>query len=239
MKPRPRRKAAGRPLVALALTAVVVTVGVVSWRWIDGRPCDSIAFQGMTHVDASTLSELVTPAAFIDPAAVALQVRTHPWVRASEATCSQKGVLHVSIQERVPVVSVLDKQGRPTHFIDSTGYTMPATERSAFDVPLLHGLDEPFQPLENEQVRNLVRDLAALDEETDALLSEFVVGTEGTRLYTRPLGARGAVEVWLGSDDFEQKLRRLRSFWDQAVLPEPERTLTHIDLRFEGQIVAR
>ena len=141
------------------------------------------------------------------------------------------------------MVLVLDERGRPDHYLDRAGFAMPAVPGALYDVPLLRGLRErahPVRPLQDPRARALLLALADVDAQTDALVSELEMEPSGeVVLHTTPVGARGSIAVWLGHDDFAEKLARLRAFWHQAVLPQPGKTFTLIDLRFNSQIVTR
>ena len=179
----------------------------------------------------------------IDPAIVADRVRRHPWVRAATATRWPTGTLRIAVQERAPMVLVMDGRGRPAHYLDRAGFAMPLASGAVYDLPIVRGLREryhPVQRLQNESVREFLEVFARLDDETNALVSELEVhGSGELRLRTTPTGARGSFQVWLGRDGFDEKLRRLRAFWHQAVLPQPDKIFHVIDLRFDGQIVTR
>lgn len=211
--------------------------------WMLGRPCTVLDIRGMSQADSTSIMRLAMPAdSAADAALVADRVRRHPWVRWSTATCYPSRVMQLSLEERIPVLLVIDAAGAPAHFIDPAGFMMPVTPRSTFDVPLLRNFDEPYHPLrpvEHPQVRTLAQALTRLDAGTERLVSEFVVTPSGLTAYTVPADSRGPVEVWLGRREYAPRLQWLRSFWDQRVASEPEQTIYMIDLRFRGQIVTR
>ena len=78
-----------------------------------------------------------------------------------------------------------------------------------------------------------------LDEATQALVSEVQWGRRAT-LWTTPVAEHGSLPVRLDpTGDTADQLRRLRAFWDQAILPRPEVRFETVDLRFRGQVVTR
>ena len=235
--------------VALTLTVAALGIGgVLGWQWMTSLRCQRIEFAGLHHADSTALMELaqVDTAMVlfeIDPAIVADRVRRHPWVRTATATRWPTGMLRIAVQERVPRVLVMDRRGRPAYYLDRAGFAMPLASEAVYDLPLVRGLNERYHPvrrLQNEPLREFLDVFARLDAETDALVSELEMAASGeVRLRTTPTGARGSLEVWLGHDGFAEKLRRLRAFWQQAVLPQPNKRFPVIDLRFDGQIVTR
>ena len=71
-----------------------------------------------------------------------------------------------------------------------------------------------------------------------ALVSEVERRADGTyRLRTPPTGASGALTVTLGTEPDAATFQTLRAFWRQAILTQPDKQFTRIDLRFERQIV--
>ncbi len=171
---------------------------------------------------------------------VADRVRRHPWIRWSSASCLPNRVLHLRIEERTPVLLVIDRDGAGSHFLDPAGFMMPAAGRSRFDVPLLRNFDEayhPVRPVHSPMVRVLAQALATLDSNTERLLSEFAVTPQGLTLVTVPPQDGISRQVVLGRGDFAPSLKRFRAFWDQSVITLPTDTVVAIDLRFEGQII--
>jgi cell division protein FtsQ len=170
-------------------------------------------------------------------------VQRHPWVASASASRLPTGTLSIDIRERMPVVLVLDAQGRPDYFLDRDGFAMPLVKGAVYDVPLLRGFREkshPVQPVQDAAVRDLLTALAETDTATDALISELDIQPSGeVELRTTPVAGRGSVPVSLGRKDFANRLARLHTFWHRAVLTQPEKTFTLIDLRYNGQVVTR
>jgi cell division protein FtsQ len=117
-----------------------------------------------------------------------------------------------------------------------------AASPAVYDVPVLTNAPpyHPTQPVASAGLRSLLAALAHADEATQALVSEVAWGRRPT-LWTTPVAAHGSLPVRLGTTPGEHadQLRRLRAFWDQAVLPQPEVRFDLIDLRFDGQVVTR
>lgn len=253
-KKRDKKRKTGRLLRGLFLALSVLGMGSVSvlgWQWMGALRCERIELHGLHHADSTALIDLAQVDTGmvlldIDPALVADRVRRHPWVETARATRLPTGTLTISVQERIPVVLVLDRRGAPGYFLDRVGFAMPPAPEVVYDVPLLRGLDPPRDragfvlPLQDECVRDLLAALAEADDETDALVSDLEIQPSGeVVLHTTPVGARSSIPVRLGRAGFAEKLARLRAFWHQAVLPQPDKNFALIDLRFNSQIVTR
>lgn len=232
----------------LVLVLLVASSALMGWQWVKQIPCRTIEITETPHVpldEALALARIDTGQALyaIDPVVVADRVQRHPWVETADVRRYPTGVLSIRIEERRPVALALDASGRPERFLDRHGHQMPYTAAVVHDVPLVHGLREPFrptQPLRHESMRDLLDTLGRIDPAVDPLLSEFVVSSNGdVRLYTAVVEARGTVPVELGRRDFDEKFDRLAAFWHQAVLTQPDKAFASIDLRFNSQIVVR
>ncbi len=241
-----------RVLVVLGLGAVIA-LGVVGWRWQAALPVRAVEVHGNVRADTAELLDLaaVPDSAMLfslDPTILADRIRRHPWVAEAGVTRWMTGTLGIGVTERVPVALVLDAAGRPSFFFDAAGFMMPtvpagAGRGAAYDVPLLQGrfgTYQPTQPTEDAAVRDLLAALAAVPPATDALVSSVEREGDGMFvLHTAPAAGSGSIPVALGRDGFDEKLRRLQSFWDQAVLTRPALPIRRIDLRFDGQIVTQ
>jgi cell division protein FtsQ len=231
---------------ALPVMLALGVVGVLGWHWLSGLTCRTIEVSGMRHAEREAILDLARVDTGmvlfdIDPALVADRVTRHPWVAEAEVVRLPTGTLVIEVRERRPVALVLDRTGMPSHYLDAAGAQMPLTPGIVHDVPLVRGLRQPYhpvRPVENAEVRALLAALAAAPPEVEALVSEVEV-RPGNELwvYTTPDGVHGAVPVRLGRIGFAEKLSRLHAFWQQAVLPRPDKAFRLIDLRFESRIV--
>ena len=242
-----RRQRRRRVLRVAGLVALALGLAA-AWVWQRTLPLERITVVGADHAPAAEVVRLtaVTPdsvALFsLSPALIADRAQRHPWVKAATVRRLPTGTLRLKVEERQPVLLVLDAAGRPSPFLDAEGYAMPvnAASPTRYDVPVLHGAPayHPTQPVESAGLRSLLAALATADAETQALVSEIDWGRRVT-LWTTPVEGHGSVAVRLGREGHASQLRRLRAFWDQSVLPRPDTPFELVDLRFEGQVVTR
>ena len=242
-------KAAKPRWMLMAWTAFVVVGGIWLTLWWRGNAVtQGVAVTGMQHAEAEALLELVdadSGSAYysINLPIIEGRVERHPWVAEAQALRGTDLVLTVDVTERVPALLVIDKNGRATHYLDAEGYQMPYVTGAAYDVPILRGFTEaynPVQPIEDQMILDLLHQLTSLDPELDALVSAFNVRSDGTLdMETTPAPGRGSIRVRLGRDEFAGRLNRLRAFWRQRVLPEREMRFETIDLRYDSQIITQ
>ncbi len=244
------KKKKGRRLARLLMLGFVLVaaagVGWLGWQWQDDLLIERIETPGARHALPDSLLALARVDTGlvlydVDPVLVEDRVRRHPWVESAEVSRLPTGTLSIRVQERRPVALVMSRGGTPSHYLDRQGFALPLTDGAAYDVPLLHGLNTPYhplQPIEDTAVQALLAVLAGADAATRALVSELELHRGGeVTLYTPPTTTQGALQVRLGHAGFAEKLTRLHAFWHQAVLPRPNHTFTRVDLRFDSQIV--
>ena len=235
-----------RWLRRLALVALALGLGA-AWVWQRTLPFERVAVVGTAHAPVVEVERLVgavpdSVALYsLDPALLAGRAERHPWVRRAAVRRLPTGTLRVRVEERVPVALALDADGRPSHFLDADGYAMPPSASALYDVPVVRGAPgyHAVQPVDDPALRDLLVAFAQADDATLALVSEVEWGGPVT-LWTTPAGGHGSVPVRLGrGGDYGDRLRRLRAFWDQSVLPRPNTAVRLVDLRFDGQVVTR
>jgi hypothetical protein len=132
------------------------------------------------------------------------------------------------------------------YYLSSEGGVLPLPSDTAYNVPLVHGLPlsgrsagAPDGRPAPASLYGALRAIANTPASQD-LISDVLVYADSTiEARTRPLEASGSIRVSLGRDRFPQKLRRLHAFLEamrtSATIP-PVRSL---DVRFDGQIIAR
>lgn len=244
-----QRAARRRKLLRLAGGVVLVVLLGAAWIWQRTLPLERIEVAGAVHAPADQVIALTkavpdSVALFtLSPALLADRAQRHPWVETARVRRLPTGTLRIAVDERVPVVLVLDGAGRASHFLDADGYAMPAAAATPalYDVPVLTGAPpyHPTQPVGSSGLPSFLRALATADDATQALVSEIRWSPRAT-LWTTPVEDHGSLAVRLDPDgDPVDQLRRLRAFWDQAVLPRPEVRFESVDLRFDGQVVTR
>ena len=249
-KTRPATKAqraARRRRRRRLLGALVLTLGLgAAWVWQRTLPLRAIDVVDAAQADPAEVARLTgarpdSVALFrLGPALMADRAQRHPWVRRAHVRRLPTGTLRIRVEERTPVALVLGADGAPHHFLDAEGFAMPAVEGALADVPLLTGAPpyHPTQPVQDAGLRELLAALASAAPEANALV-DAVDWSRRPGLTTVPVGDHGAVAVRLPRTGHADALRRLRAFWDQTVLPQPDAAFASVDLRFDGQIVTR
>lgn len=225
----------------------LLILGFIWWvpTWITVQ---RVEFLGNARADLTELRQLVkiqdgiTKMGEVNEDSVLAQVKRHAWVEAATVSRGWGGLVEVEVRERIPVLLCMNPDGVPAYYVDQNGYPMPFIKGGAFNVPLLVGVSMRYKPnqlVAHATVRRLAADLATLDPETTALISSLALTTSGVIGYTTPIGNRETIQLRLGRSHFDERLVKLKAFWEQAVLPYPKKNIGIIDLRFDGQVITR
>ena len=246
MATKPSTSARRRWLRRLAVVVLALGLGA-AWVWQRTLPFERVVVVGTAHAPVVEVERLLavrpdSSALYsLDPALLAGRAERHPWVRSASVRRMPTGTLRVRVEERTPVALALGRAGRPSHFLDAEGYAMPASPSALYDVPVVRGAPayHAVQPVADAAFRSLLAAFGRADDATLALVSDVDWGGPVT-LWTTPAGGHASVPVRLGrGGDYGDRLRRLRAFWDQSVLPRPAHAFRLVDLRFDGQVVTR
>ena len=238
-----------RRLVRIAGAFVLVGgLLLAMWGWW-GRasgPVERVVINGATLAAPDSLRQLAAlrrgaPMDTINEAQVIARVMRHPWVQHADVRLrGRDGTVAINVTERTPDGLVVHN-GAPAFYVDATGDVMPRPATRSFDVPLVHG---PFDGRAEtfEAPAPLLDVLEALEAApaSDALVSSIVVQPDTTiDVHTVPVAGSGSIRVVLGRGRFPQKLRRVHAFLDQVLRADSGRAVEQLDVRFDGQVVAR
>lgn len=163
-------------------------------------------------------------------------VESIPWVQSAALTRVFPHRLVVQVTERSPVAFV-NREGR-VGLVDAEGMVLEKPENSAFDFPVLTGL-EAAQGTDDRRARLALYTefMTQLGEESPRsgwMISEVDL-RDGDDLKALLVQGRETIEVHFGHEEF---LERFRSFL--ALLPELRKSnekMDSVDLRYRNQIV--
>jgi cell division protein FtsQ len=159
------------------------------------------------------------------------------------------GVLHARVVQREPIVRVFNRDGS-SFYIDREGWTMPTSPNYTARVLVVTGqLNEPGADgqlhsvfasdsiearFRSDDIHRLATFITA-DPFWNALIDQVVVSAEGEFELVPRVGAQ---RVLLGDGTaLEQRLQKLRIFYEKGIPKADWRRYARIDLRFADQIV--
>jgi cell division protein FtsQ len=165
-----------------------------------------------------------------------------PFVADAEVYVDQHNVLHLDIDQRQPILRILDSNGG-NYYLDGNGAQMPPSRNFAARVLVATGnipsYTADFQRLRRNKLRDLFRLTQTILE--DPFLKDFIqqihLNDRGEFILVPLIGDQ---KINLGSiRRLEDKLNRLKIFYEEAMPYTGWRKYRVIDLRFTGQIVAK
>lgn len=252
-----------RPLGILAGAAVLVmALGFVE-RTSDRAPVTELRVEvsekdGVHFVDGNAVRERVlaaqnglvgTPMGHVDAARIETDLRNVPFVRSAEVYHTMDGVLHVRVDQRTPIVRVINTDGS-SFYIDRDGATMPLSDKWTPRVLVATGdLHEPFtqgthdtratdsltRASRSAAIHRIATFIAA-DPTWNALIDQVVVGSAGEFELVPRIGQ---MRIAIGNgEELEQRFAKLREFYARGIAQGGWRKYSRIDLRFTDQVVA-
>ncbi len=163
-----------------------------------------------------------------------------PFVRNAEMYVDQNNTLHVEIEQREPVLRVLDNQGG-NYYLDGNGVKMPPSKNFAARVLVATGNVSPYTPEFREKRRSTLKDAFHITEvvNADPFLSRFIqqihVNNAGEFILVPLVGDQ---KILLGSArKLDDKLARLKTFYQKAMPYTGWQMYERINLKFDGQVV--
>ncbi len=241
-----RSPAFGASVAKWIAAAALLSVAVLGWQGVTSIPVRSVVVRGAEHATDDAIVALARVPLdsllfTVSPTLIEDRVRRHPWVEDAVVSRLPTGTVSIHVTERTPVLLALSASGEPSYYVDAEGFRMPYRPGGSWRVPILTGLSEryhPVVPIRNEAVRGLASALPDIEEDVDALLSEFRVDDGGGITLSTTVTPQGrTLQVRLGRAVSAERLVRLRAFWDQVVLARPNARFSWVDLRFDSQIV--
>ena len=228
------------------VAGTVFAAGLIGWQWQANVSVKTVVVEGAKQVHIDTLRALarVDSGAVmdqIDPSLIIDRVQRHPWVQHVNVERRRATrTLGLIVTERTPAALVI-QDGQPAFYLDAAGFAMPLPDSTGFNVPLVRGLDTPYNPIKMVAGSELSSLLHALDgHAAQPLITEIDLASNRTiRVLTLPTVEHPGVVADLGRDTFGQRLKRLVAFHHQVLQDDPDPRVGYIDLRFDGQIVSR
>lgn len=240
--------------VWLLLIAGVVVLMFTSMQVRETKPCAGViinidAVEGKIFIEekdvrnmlaASVGGNLKSDIHQFDLRKMEERLRKEIWIQDAQLYVDNEAVLHVNIQERVPLARIFDTQGS-TFYIDSAGMQLPISRSDRAEVPVFTGLpalNNNNKAMHKQAIAAVLKVVSAMqqDEFWDAQAAQIEY-MPGNRFELYP--AIGFHTVDLGdTSDMKNKLQRLKLFYQQVMAKQPIDAYSRISVAFKNQIVA-
>ena len=165
-----------------------------------------------------------------------------PFILDADVFINARNALHIGVVQREPKLRIIDKNGL-NYYLDETGFKMPLSKHFSTRVLVATGNIPPHVPDFLERKQHVLKDLFYLkdlileDEFLQALVEQIYVSSRSEYILIPKLGKQ---KIILGKlDDIEDKLKRLKVFYEEAVPYEGWRKYKTINLKFKDQVVCK
>lgn len=178
------------------------------------------------------------PVDMVDMRSIETYLMTNPYLKQADVFLGSSGKLVLRLHQRLPLMRVVDNQGRHW-YIDTDTVRMPVSRHFTARVPLVNG-DFPVTEDISQWPVNELFSIAMLlqeDEFMGSLVDQIYVERRD-KIWLVP--RLGPSRLLLGdTDELEDKADRIQKFYKKALPSTGWDAYTYIDTRFAGQIVAK
>ncbi|MBK9109008.1 MAG: hypothetical protein IPM92_11750 [Saprospiraceae bacterium] len=164
-------------------------------------------------------------------------------VRKADLYIDPQNKLHIQLEQRQPVVRVVDVKGGQ-YYLDEMGYKIPVSSRYGSRVPVATGL---WYPVSGDRLDakgemfygSLLKLVTAIqaDSFAHALIEQIDLDVNGDFTLIPKIG--GEKILLGGADEVEDKLNRLKLFYQENMGRQGWNVYETINLKFKGQIVGK
>jgi cell division protein FtsQ len=165
-----------------------------------------------------------------------------PFVRDAETYVDQHNILHLDVEQREPLVRVLDNKGG-NYYLDPEGNKMPPSRNFAARVLIATGNIAPYAPTFREKKRSTLKDVfdvahyLAKDDFYRVFFQQIHVEANGNLVLVPLVGDQ---KIILGdARELDDKFERLKVFYRQGMPYAGWQTYRSINLSFNDQVVCK
>ncbi len=160
------------------------------------------------------------------------------WIKRAELFFDREDVLHVFVEERVPVARIFTKSGA-SFYIDSAGNKMPLLENLNVRVPVITGFPVSIRKIKRDSLfMDDVKSIATYIHNHDFWNAQTgQVDITGDRNF-EIIPVIGDHVIRIGkADDFQAKLDRVLLFYKKVLSKTGFNKYSIVDARFNSQVV--
>lgn len=241
----------GRPLAGAAILVVLLalagTVVVGGGKWKNNLTVQSVRTRGNSIISSAEVIALAgiqkNERLFsADILGAQRRVSAHQFVKSAAVNRDAPDRITVTVVERKPVAALaLDN----VLYLDAEGVVLPAMRsENIFDLPVITGTLNPAECAPGKRVTSapmaealaILADARTISDELYRLISEIHLDGERDIVLVT---AESGVPVVFGRGGGGEKLLKFDAFWKEYVSARGAQDLKYVDLRFDGEVVAR
>lgn len=165
-----------------------------------------------------------------------------PFILNADVFLDARNRVNIKIEQRQPILRIIDNN-QLNYYLDRDGKKMPLSNHFAARVLVATGNIPPFVPDFLSQDKHVLKDLFLMtetilqDQFMNAMVEQIYVSNRGEYSIVPKIGDQ---KIILGSyHNLDEKIERLKIFYQEALPYEGWRKYKTIDLRYEGQVVCK
>lgn len=169
-------------------------------------------------------------------------LKEEPFVLEANAFINAENIVNISIVQRQPVLRIIDRNGS-NYYLDENAFKMPLSKHFSARVLVATGNIPPYVLDYKGNIEDMLHDLFDLaikirdDELLQPMIEQIYINNKRELILVPKIGRQ---KILFGRyTSVEDKLKRLKIFYTEALPYEGWKKYRTIDLNFEGQIVAR
>lgn len=172
--------------------------------------------------------------------ALEIALKKNLWVKNAEMFFDNNQLLHVNIEERMPIARVFTIQGN-SFYVDSNLFRLPLSDKLTARVPVFTSFPSDNKILsqsDSTTLRSVVKlaNYILADSFWMAQVSQIEISSHATFEIIPTIGDQ---VIDLGnSDDIDSKFKRLYVFYKQVWLQNGINKYSRIDVQYDRQVVA-
>lgn len=180
------------------------------------------------------------PIGALDVKKIEAVLEDDPFVKAAEVFITAKNKVHVEVQQRVPLLRIIDGEGEH-YYLDKAGKKMPLSKHFTAKVLVANGNIPPHIPDFLEKPKHALRDLFELanrilkDDFMEPLVAQIYRDEKGSFTLVPIVGNQNI--VFGPYENIEDKFFRLEQFYLKATPYTGWNRYKTINLTFKNQVV--
>lgn len=170
----------------------------------------------------------------VDTEKIEETIRKNEFIAKVECYKSANGKLCVSVEQRVPVIFVIP-EGKDGYFVDAQGKIIPNRSNAANLVVASGNIDEKYA---SKELAEFGQFLQMDDFWNNQIEQVYVMKDRKGKRVVELVPRVGDQIVYLGAlEDYQKKLRKLRTFYDKAVGTVGWKKYARVNLEYDNQII--
>ena len=165
-----------------------------------------------------------------------------PFIRDANVFIDANNIVKIWVTQRRPLFRIIDTNGF-NYYLDKDGFKMPLSKHFSAKVLVATGAVPPYIPNFKEKENHLLKSLFELanfiqvDDFMRAMVEQIYLDSNGEFTLVPKIGDQ---KIYLGRiSQLEEKIKRLKQFYQEARPYEGWDRFQTIDLRYDGQVVCK